>query len=136
MRNGNAYGRTASLARLVVFTGLLGLAGSAMAEELAPHQELARQLLRELVETDTTHSSGSTTKAAEALAARLRVAGFPDGDVLVLEEGPGKGNLVARLRGRDGGRKPILLLAHLDVVEADPADWSVDPFTFLERDGY
>jgi acetylornithine deacetylase/succinyl-diaminopimelate desuccinylase-like protein len=136
MQGGNGHGRRAWLAVAVFSFSLLGLAGGGWAEELAPHQELARQLLRELVETDTTHGSGSTTKAAEALASRLRVAGFADEDVRVLEEVPGKGNLVARLRGRDGGRRPILLLAHLDVVEADPADWSVDPFTFLERDGY
>ncbi len=105
-------------------------------EYLSRQQQFARNLLEELIEINTTHSSGNTTIAAEAMAARLRTAGFPDSDVKVLEEVPGKGNLVVRLRGRDTGQKPLLLLAHLDVVEADPADWTVDPFTFLERDGF
>ena len=90
---------------------------------------------RELVEINTTDSVGDTTKAAEAMAARLRVAGFPAADVQVLAPHPRKGNLVARLRGT-GTRKPLLLLAHLDVVEARREDWSFDPFTLLERDGY
>ncbi len=96
---------------------------------------LARDLLKELVEINTTDSSGSTTKAAEAMAARLRAAGFADEDVKVLGPNPRKGNLVARLHG-SGARRPILLLAHTDVVEARREDWSVDPFVFLERDGY
>jgi acetylornithine deacetylase/succinyl-diaminopimelate desuccinylase-like protein len=105
-------------------------------EELTSHQSLARDLLRELIEIDTTHSTGDTTRAAKMLAGRLRAAGFAEEDALVLEEVPGKGNLVARLRGSKPELGPILLLAHLDVVEADPADWSVEPFRFLERDGY
>ena len=96
---------------------------------------LARDVLKELVEINTTDSVGSTTKAAEAMAARLKAAGFPDSDLRVLGPDPRKGNFVARLRG-SGARKPILLLAHLDVVEARRDDWSFDPFTFLERDGY
>ncbi len=74
-------------------------------------------------------------RAAEAMAARLRAAGFDGSDVQVLLPAPRKGNLVARLRGT-GARKPILLLAHLDVVPANPADWSIDPFKFTEKDGY
>ena len=117
---------------------LLGsvLSAHSQEEHLSRQQQFARDILEELIEINTTHSSGSTTIAAEAMAARLRTAGFPDSDVKVLEEVPGKGNLVVRLRGRDTGQKPFLLLAHLDVVEADPADWTVDPFTFLERDGF
>ena len=103
---------------------------------LAAHQQLARDLLKELVEIDTTHSSGNTTTAAEAMAAHLIAAGFPEEDVRVLGPKPDKGNLVARFRGRAVDREPILLLAHLDVVEADPADWTLDPFTFVEQDGY
>ena len=103
---------------------------------LLPHQQLARDLLRELVEINTTHSSGDTTAAAEAMAEHLRAAGFPDEDVRVLGPVPTKGNLVVRYRGRNVDRKPILLLAHIDVVEADPADWTLDPFTFVEQDGY
>jgi acetylornithine deacetylase/succinyl-diaminopimelate desuccinylase-like protein len=84
---------------------------------------------------DTTDSVGNTTTAADAMAARLRAAGFPPDTVAVLGPHPRKGNLIVRLRGTGAGR-PILLLAHLDVVEARREDWSVDPFTFLEKDGY
>jgi len=101
----------------------------------AADRALARAIYEELIETNTTHSTGSTTDAAEKMAARFRAAGFPAEDVVVLEPYPGKGNLVVRYRG-SGARRPILLLAHLDVVEARREDWSVDPFTFLERDGY
>ncbi|MDH5500923.1 MAG: M20/M25/M40 family metallo-hydrolase [Gammaproteobacteria bacterium] len=103
---------------------------------LLPEQRLARDLLRELIEIDTTQSKGDNTKAAQAMADRLVAAGFPEEDVKVLEPVPTKGNLVARYRGRDSGRKPLLLLAHIDVVEANPEDWTLDPFTFTEQDGY
>lgn len=103
---------------------------------LAPHQQMARDFLQELIEIDTTDSQGDNTAAARAMAARLIAAGFPEEDVRVLEPVPRKGNLVARYRGRDTGRKPLLLLAHIDVVEADPADWTLDPFSFVEQDGY
>jgi acetylornithine deacetylase/succinyl-diaminopimelate desuccinylase-like protein len=126
-----------ALAAGVVAAALAGAQTAGAAEaELAPHQQQARELLRMLIETDTTHSSGDTTAAARALEKELRAAGFAADDVRVLEEVPKRGNLVARLRGRAGGAKPILLLAHLDVVEAERKDWSVDPFRFLERDGY
>jgi acetylornithine deacetylase/succinyl-diaminopimelate desuccinylase-like protein len=114
-------------------TGLL--LGSVARAELSPHQRLAREIYEELVEIDTTHDHGSTTHAAQAVRARLLAAGFPEGDLHLLEPAPGKGNLVARLRSGTPG-KPIVLLAHLDVVEARREDWSVDPFTFLEREGY
>jgi acetylornithine deacetylase/succinyl-diaminopimelate desuccinylase-like protein len=104
--------------------------------ELLPHQQRARALLKELVEIDTTNSKGDNTRAARAMAEHLLAAGFPAADVQVLEPAPGKGNLVARYRGRDLGLRPLLLLAHIDVVEADPADWTLDPFTFVEQDGY
>lgn len=112
------------------------LAAPASATEPTKHQARARNLLKQLIEIDTTHDTGSTTDAARALAQHLSAAGYPEEDVHVLEPVPGKGNLVARLRGRDSTLRPILLLAHLDVVEADPDDWSVDPFTLLDRDGY
>ncbi|HEV7921368.1 MAG TPA: M20/M25/M40 family metallo-hydrolase, partial [Thermoanaerobaculia bacterium] len=98
-------------------------------------RQLTRDIYKELVEINTTDSIGNTTTAAEAMAARLRAAGFPAADVQVLGPNPRKGNLVARLHG-SGAKKPLLLLAHLDVVEAKREDWSVDPFTFLEKDGY
>lgn len=109
---------------------------SAASDTLLAEQRLARDLLKELIEIDTTDSKGDNTRAAQAMAARLIAAGFPEADVQVLEPAPRKGNLVARYRGRDTGRKPLLLLAHIDVVEANPEDWTLDPFTFTEQDGY
>ena len=99
------------------------------------YRSLARELLAELVAINTTHSSGDNTRAAEAMRGRLLAAGFPEEDVAVLAPAPRKGNLVARLRGRDRTLLPILLLAHIDVVEADPADWTLPPFELVERDG-
>ena len=97
-------------------------------------QKLSREVFQELIEIDTSHRIG-ITKAAEAMAARLRTAGFPSEDVQLLGPLPNRQNLVVRFRGNSSTR-PILFLAHLDVVEARPEDWSVDPFKFLERDGY
>lgn len=98
-------------------------------------RQLTRDIYKQLIEINTTDSIGSTTTAAEAMAARLRAAGFPPADVQVLGPNPRKGNLVARLRGSTN-QKPILLVAHLDVVEAKREDWSLDPFKFTEQDGY
>jgi acetylornithine deacetylase/succinyl-diaminopimelate desuccinylase-like protein len=103
---------------------------------LAPHQKLLREIYQELIEINTTDSVGDNTKAAEAMAQRLVAVGFPPADVQVLAPAPRKGNLVARLRGSGAARKPILLLAHLDVVEAKREDWLVEPFKLLEQDGY
>src|SRR6185369_14426638 len=108
---------------------------SAQPATLEPHQQLLREIYQELIEINTTNSVGDNTKAAEAMARRLIAAGFPAADVQVLVPTPRKGNMVARLRGT-GARRPLLLLAHLDVVEANREDWSVDPFKLLERDGY
>jgi acetylornithine deacetylase/succinyl-diaminopimelate desuccinylase-like protein len=121
----------------LVFTTIVFLSApfSAWAQALTPHQQLARDIHKELVEINTVTATGDTLRAAEAMAARLKAAGFPDADVQVFSPAPRKGNLVARLHGT-GARKPILLLAHLDVVEAKPEDWSVDPFKLLEKDGY
>lgn len=123
--------RTAALA----LTALLACS-LAWTDELTPVQSRGRELLRELIETDTTHEHGNTTKAAEKVARRLLEGGFPAADVQVIgpKDSP-NANLVARLRGR-GRRKPILLLAHLDVVEARREDWSFDPFVLTEKDGY
>lgn len=106
------------------------------ASELLPHQQMARDFLRELIEIDTTQRTGNTTIAAEAMAAHLQAEGFAAEDVTVLGPTENRGNLVVRYRGRDVGRKPLLLLAHLDVVDADRADWSFDPFKMTEQDGY
>ncbi|MCA1814884.1 MAG: M20/M25/M40 family metallo-hydrolase [Acidobacteria bacterium] len=102
-----------------------------------PHKMLLRDIYKELVEINTTDSVGDCTRAAQAMAARLRAAGFPAEDVQVLvpEGNAKKGNLVARLRGT-GAKKPVLLLAHIDVVEARRDDWSTDPFKLTEQDGY
>ncbi len=105
-----------------------------------PHEKLAREIYKELVEINTADSVGSVTKAVEALATRFRAAGFPAGDVQVLipPGAPTKGNLVVRYHGHGGAGapKPILLLAHLDVVAALRADWPRDPFTLNEENGF
>jgi acetylornithine deacetylase/succinyl-diaminopimelate desuccinylase-like protein len=120
----------------MTFAALL-LAVPLIASGQAPsaHQRLARDIHKELVEINTVTATGDTAKAAEAMAARLRSAGFPEADVRVFTPAPRKGNLVARLRG-SGAKKPIMLLAHIDVVEAKREDWSMDPFKLIEKDGY
>jgi acetylornithine deacetylase/succinyl-diaminopimelate desuccinylase-like protein len=114
---------------------LVLLAAAVVSAQTGPHDARAREIYKELIEINTTDSVGDVTKAAEAVAARLKAAGFPAADVQVLGPDPRKGNLVARFRGT-GAQRPLLLLAHLDVVEAKRDDWSFDPFTFLEKDGY
>ncbi len=113
---------------------LLAAVAAAQAEPRTADQERFRDIYRELVEIDTTNSAGDTLRAGEAMAARLRAGGIP-ADIRVLSSGPRKGNLVARLRGT-GARGPLLVLAHLDVVEARRADWDFDPFKLTETDGY
>ncbi|MGQ0587198.1 MAG: M20/M25/M40 family metallo-hydrolase [Gammaproteobacteria bacterium] len=111
-------------------------ATSFAAEPLAEaDRALARELFKELIEINTTHSAGDTTAAAEAMAKRLRAAGFPRNDVAVLGPRAKRGNLVARLRG-SGKTRPVLVIVHLDVVEARREDWTTDPFQFVEKDGY
>src|SRR5688572_25145676 len=97
-----------------------------------------RALYKELVEINTTLSVGSCTKAAEAMAARLRAAGFAEGDMKIVgpADRPQDGNLVAYLKGTDPSLKPLLLLAHIDVVEADRKDWERDPFKLVEENGF
>lgn len=124
---------------VLVALALALAAQTALADALTSEQQRLHDIYKELVEINTTDSVGDNTAAARAMAARLTAAGFPAEDVRVIVH-PGnakKGNLVARLRG-DGTLKPILLLAHLDVVEANREDWSkdLDPFRFTERDGY
>jgi acetylornithine deacetylase/succinyl-diaminopimelate desuccinylase-like protein len=123
---------------------LVGLVQLAAAQESLSvdreYQQLAREILQELIAIKTTESGVGATPAAEALARRLRAAGFADRDVQVIGPSERKKNLVARLRGPAAAPtvRPILLLAHLDVVEARVEDWSpgLDPFTLTERDGY
>ena len=117
---------------------LLAAVPAVAADALRPDQVAYRELFRELVETNTTLSSGSCTEAAEKMAARLHKAGMPDSDLhlFALPEHPKEGGLVAVLPGSDPAARPMLLLAHLDVVEAKRADWTRDPFTLVEEDGY
>jgi acetylornithine deacetylase/succinyl-diaminopimelate desuccinylase-like protein len=98
------------------------------------HHKLARDIFQELIEINTTLTRGST-KAAEAMATRLRSAGFPESDIQLVGPQPQHMNLVVRYRGK-GVLRPILFISHLDVVEALRTDWSIDPFTFIEKDGY
>jgi len=112
------------------------LLSSIVSAQMAPNDTRAKAIYRELVEINTTDTpAGNVTKAADAMAARLKAAGFPTADIQVLGPDPKKHNLVMRWRGT-GARRPLLLLAHLDVVEAKREDWSFDPFTFLEKDGF
>ena len=98
-------------------------------------RQLARDIYKELIEIKSGYTTGTTTPIAEAMAARLRAAGFTDSDIFVGGAIPTKANLVVRYRGT-GASKPLLLLAHTDVVEARREDWSTDPFQFVERDRY
>ena len=110
--------------------------GAARGTELTPVQKQMRGIYQELVETNTTDSVGSCTVAVTKMAKRLKAAGYKDADlrIVVPPGGPAKGNLVARLKG-DGSAKPLLLLAHVDVVEAKREDWTRDPFKLVEEDG-
>jgi acetylornithine deacetylase/succinyl-diaminopimelate desuccinylase-like protein len=108
---------------------------SVLAQTGTAQQQFAYDIYKELVEINTVPATGDTGKAADAMAARFRAAGFPESDIHVFKPAPRKGNLVVRLRGT-GARRPILLLAHLDVVEALRSDWSFDPFNLTEQDGY
>src|SRR5580700_8087740 len=119
------------IAGLLLISGVLS--GAAIDDAT---RQLSRDIFQELIEINTTDSVGNTTRAAEAMAKRLRDAGFPAADVQVLGPNDRKGNMVARIHGTDSSKKPILFICHLDVVEAKREDWSMDPFTFIEKDGY
>ena len=99
-------------------------------------RQLARDLFQQLIEINTTLSAGSTTQAAEAMAKRLLDAGFPAADVKVLGPNQSRGNLVVRVHGTNAASKAVLIICHLDVVEARRSDWTTDPFQFVEKDGY
>ncbi|HEX9200951.1 MAG TPA: M20/M25/M40 family metallo-hydrolase [Acidobacteriaceae bacterium] len=123
------------LALLCAFT----FAAHAQTPPLPPpaDQQLAHDIFKQFIEIKSGYTTGSTTPVAEAAAARLRAAGFPETDIFLGGPIPTKHNLVARLHGT-GAHRPILLLAHEDVVEARREDWSpgLDPFVFTEKDGY
>jgi acetylornithine deacetylase/succinyl-diaminopimelate desuccinylase-like protein len=111
-----------------------GVAAAPAPEDLAS-RTLARELFKQLIEIDTSAATGSVTPAAEAMAARFRASGFAASDVQLVGDDPRKKNLVVRLRGT-GRARPILLMGHLDVVDARREDWSTDPFTLIVKDGY
>ena len=140
VRRRRAESRFTSHASLLMKRTLLALslvvAGSVPVQaQKTRWDSTARSLFKELVEINTTESRGSTLEAARAMAVRVKAAGFPDSDVVVLQNAEKKGNLVVRLRGRNTGKKPILLLSHIDVVEANAEDWTLPPFQFIEKDG-
>ncbi len=119
-----------------LLAGLTAAVGAAQGAELTPVQKQMRAIYQELVETNTTNSVGSCTVAAQKMAKRLKAGGFKDSElqIIIPPGGPQKGNLVARLKG-DGSKKPLLLLAHIDVVEAKREDWERDPFKLVEENG-
>ena len=110
-------------------------ASAAQAQPRTPHDQSAFEIYKELVEINTVTTTGDTARAADAMAARLIAAGIPADDVKVFKPAPNKGNVIARYRGT-GARKPIILMAHIDVVEAKREDWTTDPFKLVEKDGY
>lgn len=123
--------------KMVALALALSSASSVFSQTLRPDPEkqLARDIYKQFVEIQSGFSTGSTTPVAEAAAARLKAAGFPDSDIFVGGASPKKYNIVVRYHG-SGKHKPLLLLAHIDVVEAKREDWSMDPFQFAEKDGY
>jgi acetylornithine deacetylase/succinyl-diaminopimelate desuccinylase-like protein len=124
-----------SLIAAIAIPAIVGCAQTLeTSQALTAQQTLSREIFRELIETKTTSNVGST-KAVEAMTARLRKAGFPEGDLKIVGPQPQHMNLVVRYRGK-GGLPPILFIGHLDVVEALQKDWSFDPFKFLESGGY
>jgi len=117
------------------FALLASLTLSAATLPPEPDRQLAREIYKQMVEIQSGFTTGATTPVAEAVAARLKAAGFPASDIFVGGAIPRKANIVVRYHGT-GVRKPILLLAHTDVVEAKREDWSMDPFQFIEKDGF
>ena len=110
---------------------------SAATQSDAVTRAMAHDIFKQLIEINTTDSIGSTTEAAQAMAQRLLDAGFAKADVVVLGPNDRKGNMVARYRGKPGSKlRPLLIIGHLDVVEARRDDWTTDPFKFVEQDGY
>jgi len=127
--------RHPNLLSLAIASLVAANAAHAQTTRPAPEQALARAIYKEFIEINSGFTTGSTTPVAQAAAGRLKAAGFPDADVHMDGPNPRKQNLVVRYHGT-GARRPILLLAHTDVVEAKREDWSMDPFQFIEKDGY
>jgi acetylornithine deacetylase/succinyl-diaminopimelate desuccinylase-like protein len=119
------------------FVGCVFAATLSAQTRLTSDQQEARDIFRELIEINTTYKGGSTTPAARAIARRFRAAGFPESDITVIgPAGDKDSSVIVRMPGSSTTLKPVLLMAHLDVVEALRADWSIDPFTLTERDGF
>src|SRR5205085_1338198 len=131
----NGSVQQSGMLRLTLFAAILAvpLAGQNMPPEA--EKQLAHDIYQQFIEIHSGYTTGATTPVAEAAAARLRAAGFPDSDIFLGGAIPTKENVVVRYHG-SGARRPILLLAHTDVVEAKREDWSMDPFHLFERDGY
>jgi len=117
-----------------LLTSMLTTNGAA-AQTQTEYQQLAHDIIRQLIEINTTDSVGNVTTAAEAMAKRLREAGFDEKDIQIAGPRDNKKNLIVRYHGT-GARKPVLFIGHLDVVEARREDWTTDPFVFVEKDGY
>jgi acetylornithine deacetylase/succinyl-diaminopimelate desuccinylase-like protein len=128
-------GRSADTARMSACATLLCVSVAAGASLDDDSRRLSHDIFQQLVEINTTDSVGSTTIAAEAMRRRLLDAGFDAVDAQVLGPNERKGNLVARLHG-SGAHRPLLIIGHLDVVEARREDWTTNPFEFVEKDGY
>jgi acetylornithine deacetylase/succinyl-diaminopimelate desuccinylase-like protein len=126
------------LGRILGAALALGLVHTASAADLRPDQVRFREIYKELVETNTTLSAGSCTEAAAKMGARLKAAGFAESQLsyFSVPDHPKEGGLVAILPGTSKTAKPMLLLGHLDVVEAKRADWTRDPFVLIEENGY
>src|SRR5258707_8579677 len=120
---------------LAWFSAPLQSANEPAARAPQEYQRLAHDIFKQLIEINTTDSAGNVTSAAEAMAKRLREAGFDEPDIQIAGPRENKKNLVVRFHG-SGARKPVLFMGHLDVVEARREDWTVDPFVFSEKDGY
>src|SRR5689334_21577473 len=124
-----------SLLLLLAIALFAAASANALATRPDAEKKLAHDIYKEFIEIQSAFTTGSTTPVAEATAARLKAAGFPESDIFLGGANPRKFNLVVRYHGT-GKLKPILLLAHTDVVEAKREDWSMDPFQLNERDGY
>jgi len=121
--------------RLLSCAVCLFIAAPSFAQLNASDRQLSHDILQELIAINTTDSVGNVTTASEAMAKRLRAAGFSDRDIFIGGPNDRKKNLVVRLKGT-GAKEPVLLMGHLDVVEAHREDWTTDPFQLVEKDGY
>lgn len=122
--------------RYAIVAGVLACSVAGAASLDSNDRQLAHDILKQLIEINTSHSVGSTTVAAQAMEDRLLAAGFPKQDMAILGPNDKRGNLVVRYRAANPTHKPILIIAHLDVVEARRSDWTTDPFQLVEKDGY